>query len=104
MQDYIYEWDENKNRININKHGVSFEEARTIFGDNNIIFETDDEHSFNELREVAIGMSTQSNILYVCHCDRGKRDNKTVIRIFSARIADRFEIEMYIGGIYETIY
>jgi hypothetical protein len=101
MRNELYEWDEDKNQINIKKHGVSFEEAWTVFNDENHLYEIDDEHSFNEERFVIIGMSEHSKLLYVCHC---YRENGDVIRLISARKAEKGEIEAYYGGIYEAIF
>jgi hypothetical protein len=100
MQKQRYEWDENKNQINIKKHGVSFEEAWTVFIDENHIYEIDDEHSQNEERFIIIGMSEQLKLLYVCHCYRESGD---VIRLISARKAEKREAKAYFGGMYETI-
>ena len=91
----MFEWDDNKNQLNIKKHGVDFNDAWTVFNDDNILYEVDDEHSFNEERLIAIGMSEQSKILYVCHCYRGDDD---IIRLISARKANKTEIEIYYGG------
>jgi hypothetical protein len=96
----MFEWDEDKNQANIKKHGISFEEAWTVFNDENQIYELDDEHSYNEERFVIIGMSKQSKLLYVCHC---YRDSGNITRIISARRTDKIETEIYLGGMYETI-
>lgn len=100
-----YNWHESKNLANIKKHGVSFQEAQTVFDDPNAIIEEDDEHSYSEQRFAIIGksdksISLNSELLYVCYCER---ENNEVIRIISARKADKFEIDLYYGGIYETI-
>jgi hypothetical protein len=87
MHDNRYEWDESKNQINIRKHGISFQEAETVFGDKNAIYEIDDEHSYNEERFAIIGRSKE-----VCHC---YRENDTVIRIISARKANLKEKILY---------
>jgi len=50
-----FEWDENKNRINFKKHGISFNEAQTVFSDDFVIYFPDEEHSQNEERFIAIG-------------------------------------------------
>ena len=93
----MYAWDEVKNEINIKKHGVSFEEAQDVFDDKNALYELDDEHSFNEERMVIIGKSKKSRILFVCHC---YRESDNIIRIISARKADRFETDLYnCGGV-----
>lgn len=87
-----FEWDEPKNRSNRRKHGVSFEEARTAFLDENARVIPDPDHSDEEDRFVLLGLSISLRVLLVCHCYR-KEDE--VIRIVSARKADRNEIKQY---------
>ena len=87
-----FEWDEAKNRSNRRKHGVSFEEARTAFLDENARVVPDPDHSGDEDRFVLLGLSISLRVLLVCHCYR-KEDE--VIRIVSARKADRTEIKQY---------
>jgi len=87
-----FEWDEPKNRSNRRKHGVSFEEARTAFLDENARVVPDPDHSDDEDRFVLLGLSISLRVLLVCHCYR-KEDE--VIRIVSARKADRNEIKQY---------
>jgi len=70
------------------KHGVSFQEAETVFDDENAIYDDDDEHSIDERRFVIVGKSDIPNLLMVCYCER---ENTEVIRIFSARKASKFE-------------
>ena len=65
-----FEWDENKNRINQQKHGVSFEEAKTVFYDEQALLEYDENHSENEDRFRILGFSDEGNILIVVHCIR----------------------------------
>lgn len=88
-----FEWDEKKNQLNIQKHGVSFQEAITVFKDENAVILTDDVHSENEERFLLIGLSHKFNILVVCHC---YRNNDTIIRIISARKAIKNERENYL--------
>ena len=92
MKDIIFEWDERKNRANLKKHGVSFEEARSSFLDENARVLPDEEHSEREERFVLLGMSTSLRILVVCHCYRRRNE---VIRIISARKANRDEQAQY---------
>ncbi len=87
-----FEWDEKKNAANRRKHGISFEEAKTAFLDDNARLISDPEHSDDEERFVLLGLSISLRVLVVCHCYR--RSGK-VIRIISARKADRDEIEQY---------
>ncbi|MCD8327820.1 MAG: BrnT family toxin [Ruminococcus sp.] len=89
---YKFEWDENKNSINKTKHKVSFEEAQTVFFDFNALYMPDPEHSKTEERFVILGMSTQANLLIVCHC---YREAESVIRLISARKANKREQQTY---------
>ena len=85
-----FEWDDNKAERNILKHGVTFEEASTIFGDLLSLTTDDPRHSEGERRSVTMGESLQGRVLVVVHLDR--RDN---IRIISARLATRRERNSY---------
>ena len=87
-----FEWDENKARINLEKHGVSFEEAKTVFDDADALQIFDPDHSESEDRFILLGMSAVLRILVVCHCYRAD-DN--IIRIISARKATRNESSTY---------
>ena len=87
-----FEWDENKNIINIQNHNVSFEEAMTVFKDNKAVLRYDESHSESEDRFNIIGMSQLSNFLIVCHC---YRENDTIIRIISARKPTKTESKIY---------
>ena len=93
---YSFDWDENKNRINLEKHGITFEEASTVFFDDRAILFDDPEHSINEDRFLLLGISETSKVCIVCHC---YRESDTVIRIISARQATRKEEERYVRGI-----
>lgn len=88
---YSFEWDENKSIINQKKHGVSFEEAKTVFFDENALLEYDEEHSCEEDRFRILGISTEGNVLLVAHCIR----EETIIRIISSRKATSNEKENY---------
>ena len=85
-----FEWDPRKARINLRKHGVSFTEAATIFGDELAITVSDPDHSDNEDRYITIGWSDQRRLLIVSHTDRGDR-----IRIISARELTKAEQKEY---------
>ena len=87
-----FEWDENKNRINQIKHKVSFEEAQTVFYDEQALVIDDPEHSEEEERFIILGMSTKAKLLIVCHCCRAAEN---VIRIISARKATKTEASYY---------
>ena len=91
MGNINFEWDENKNIINIQKHKISFEEAKTVFYDENGIIISDEEHSENEDRFILLGMSQKANILVVCHCIR----YGDTIRIISSRKATKQETNQY---------
>lgn len=89
-----FEWDEAKNAVNRKKHGVAFEEARTVFYDEAALVIDDPEHSAEEERFIILGMSSRANLLVVCHCCR---ESETVIRIISARKATKTESQYYRG-------
>jgi uncharacterized DUF497 family protein len=92
MSTLRFEWDEQKSSANRRKHGISFEEAKTAFLDDNARVIPDPEHSEDEERFVLLGLSISLRALVVCHCYRRSGE---VIRIISARKADRDEIEQY---------
>ncbi len=92
MDTLKFEWDENKNRINIAKHKVSFEEAASVFSDERSVLFDDPEHSEYEDRFLIIGITYAEKVCIVSHCYRGEDD---VIRIISARKATRKEKEFY---------
>ncbi len=87
-----FEWDENKNEINKKKHKISFDEAKTVFYDDNALLIDDPEHSEQEERFIILGTSSKANLLVVCHC---YRQSETVIRIISARKATKTETNQY---------
>ena len=88
MSEVRFEWNERKNRENRRKHGLSFEEAQTVFLDENAIRYFDPDHSDDEDRFLMLGISFRLPVLVVCHCFRV---SNRVIRIISARKADRGE-------------
>ena len=92
----FFEWDETKNEKNILKHGVSFQEASTVFRDIRAVVLDDFTHSHDEERFVIIGESEKQRILMVCHCYRN--DDDEIIRIISARKANKIEKDIY-GGV-----
>jgi uncharacterized DUF497 family protein len=85
-----FEWDANKAKRNLAKHGVSFEESSTVFGDKRSLTIPDPVHSKMEERFVTIGASHRGKLLVVVHTERS--DN---IRIISARVASRRERRSY---------
>jgi len=87
-----FEWDARKAAANLGKHGVSFEEARTTFLDDNALLRPDDDHSDDEDRFVLLGLSGRMRTLVVCHCYRQEDE---VIRLISARKANSLERQQY---------
>ena len=90
----IFEWDEARAKANLAKHGVSFEQASTVFGDPLSLTIRDPLHSDDEDRFVTIGVSADYRVLVVVHTDREGR-----IRIISGRLAVRREMKDYEEGI-----
>ncbi|HEU0144070.1 MAG TPA: BrnT family toxin [Nitrososphaera sp.] len=88
-----FEWDESKAAANLAKHGVSFEEAATVFGDPLSDTFDDPDHSIEERRFVIIGTSEKGRMLIVAHTDDGE-----VVRFISAREPTRVEREFYEGS------
>ena len=84
-----FEWDETKNRVNIAKHGVSFEQARQIF-DGIVWTRIDDRFDYDEARFISIGTLKKATLVVVAHTDRSG-----AIRIISARPANRTERKRY---------
>ena len=85
-----FEWDERKAATNERKHGVSFHEAASLFGDPLAITFPDPDHSEYEHRFITFGMSRLGRLLVIAHADRGFR-----IRIISARLMTRQERKIY---------
>jgi uncharacterized DUF497 family protein len=90
----IYEWDPEKANTNLGKHHVSFEQAAQVFLDPLALTFSDPRHSGQDEREITIGRSEPDQVVFVSHCQRGKR-----IRIISARKATKREIKQYEEGI-----
>lgn len=88
-----FEWDKEKSRNNLRKHGVTFDEASTIFGDPLSVTIDDPQHSIREPRWVTLGHSAKCRLLAVVHTDRDGR-----IRIISARMVTRYERKTYEAG------
>jgi uncharacterized protein len=89
-----FEWHPVKARSNLKKHGVSFEEAESVFYDEFAVQYFDGENSGTEDRFLMLGLSSKTRLLLVCHCERGLGQ---VIRIFSARKATKNEQKQYRG-------
>lgn len=94
MKHLHFSWDENKNKLNKKKHGISFEEAQTVFYDEKARLFYDEKHSAKEERYVLLGFSQVLHLLVVCHCYRQSHQE---IRIFSARKATKTESKFYKG-------
>jgi uncharacterized DUF497 family protein len=90
-----FSWNQAKAKSNLKKHGVSFEEAQTVFYDD-LAVQFYDEDSSEEERFLLLGMSNDSRILMVVHCERG--DDGEELRIISARKATKNEQQHYQGG------
>lgn len=93
MNHLVFEWDDKKSASNEKKHGVSFDEAKSIFTDQFARLIADPDNSDEEDRFILLGTSIHSRLLVVCHCVR-MNDS---IRIISARKADKQEREIYEG-------
>jgi uncharacterized DUF497 family protein len=94
MKQYAFTWDKNKNTENKKKHGVSFDEARSVFYDDYARLIFDPDHSEKEDRFIIIGLSFRYRLLITCHCYRKKGRE---IRIISARQANKSEQKQYKG-------
>lgn len=92
MNSLRIEWDPRKAAANLRKHGVSFEEAKSAFHDENAKLIDDPDHSSDEERFILLGLSFSLRLIVVCHCYRG---NDEVIRIISARKATARETKSY---------
>ena len=86
-----FQWDPNKAAVNLRKHGISFEEAVTVFKDPLALIFDDEEHSEEEHREIIIGISMLSRLLLVCFVER----NEDVVRVITARRATYQEKKDY---------
>ena len=93
LSGYHFIWNSEKYQTNCQKHKITFEEAATLFLDDDTEYLEDKEHSDYEERFIAIGFSESDSILTVCHC---LRDNDLVIRIFSARKATKQERKKFV--------
>ena len=92
MNELCYEWHSTKSAVNAKKHGSSFDEAKSVFSDENAKLISDPDHSDIEDRFILLGISIRLRTLVVCHCYRGD-DN--IIRIITARKATTSESKKY---------
>jgi uncharacterized DUF497 family protein len=90
--DLKFEWDKHKAALNKRKHGISFEEAATVFYDDDALEFHDPDHSEDEDRFIMLGLSFKARMLVVNHC---LRKSGSVIRIISARKATKHEAQRY---------
>ena len=93
-----FEWDPTKAVSNKKKHGVSFEEAQSVFYDEFAVQFFDGEGSESEDRFLMLGLSSEAQLLMVCHCER----HENIIRIISARRATKTEGKFYQGAAHES--
>lgn len=93
--DLIFEWDKNKAKSNLQKHGVDFDEAKSIFDDEHAVTYPDESHSEYEARFISIGVSSNKRILLVVHTEQDKAVNEIIIRIISCRKATANERRIY---------
>ena len=89
---YRFDWDERKNKLNQKNHGIRFEDAQTVFFDDQALLIEDPDHSAKEDRFLMLGISSSLRLMVVCHCYREKGQ---VIRIISARKAIKRERSQY---------
>jgi uncharacterized DUF497 family protein len=94
MSDLSFEWDSRKAALNAAKHGVSFDEAQTVFSDPHALVISDPDHSIVESRFILMGRSANLRVLVVVHC---LRKQGSVIRIISARRAGTKEKQPYLA-------
>lgn len=92
MAELRFDWDSRKATENRRKHRVSFEEAQTAFLDEEALVIEDSDHSTSEERFILLGLSAGLRVLFVCHCIR---EGGSVIRVISARRANRHEQGQY---------
>ncbi len=92
MSNIRFVWDVEKAAGNLHKHRVSFDEAKTVFLDEDGLLQDDPDHSRSEERFILLGRSSYSNVIVVCHC---YRENGEIVRIISARKATKREQQDY---------
>lgn len=92
MNEISFDWDNNKALSNIDKHGISFEEAQSVFDDDMARLIPDPDHSEDKERFILLGLSCTLNMLVVVHC---YKDDENMIRLISARKATKHETKVY---------
>lgn len=93
--EYLFDWDPEKAKLNLRKHGVGFERAATMFRDPHAVSIPDEEHSEDEERWVTIGLDTSGNLLVVMHTFEEAAPTRCRIRLISARKATKKEAKQY---------
>lgn len=96
---YNFEWDPAKAKENLRKHGISFEQATSVFRDPKALALFDEEHSENEDRWVTLGRSDREDLLVIIHTFHELSDNEFDVRLISARPATRREQKNYEASI-----
>ncbi len=91
----IFEWDEKKAKTNLEKHKISFHEAKTIFNDPNVLTFADEDHSQDEDRFISIGFSNINRLILVVHLEIAEQDEDILVRIISCRKPTKLEREIY---------
>jgi uncharacterized DUF497 family protein len=90
MKPVGFDWNDEKAAVNVAKHGISLEEAMTVFDDVAAVIRDDPDHSLDELREIIVGYSNRQRVLLVSFTERGD-----VVRLISARAATKREQKLY---------
>jgi uncharacterized DUF497 family protein len=93
--EYLFEWDPVKAERNAKNHGITFEQAATVFLDARLLSQLDEEHDDEEERWISLGLDKSARLLVVCHTFREITDRSASIRVFSARKATRKESKEY---------
>ena len=93
MNTIKFEWDDRKAAANLKKHGISFEEAKSVFYDERALLIDDPDHSEEEDRFILLGLGHSLRVILVCHCYRSQGN---IIRIISARKATAQESKVYV--------
>ena len=93
--DYNFEWDQRKAHDNRDKHGITFDEAATVFKDSKALSIFDPDHSETEDRWITMGISEKGRLLIVIHTFIEEIDNSVIIRIISSRKATKQETKIY---------
>ena len=92
MKDLCFEWNEAKSKANIRKHGISFEEAKSVLFDEYALLIADPDHSETEDRFLLLGLSARLRLLLVCH---SFEVDENLIRVISCRKGTRKEMSLY---------